>query len=382
MNFMSGLFNSTILDVAVGLIFVYLLFAIICTTVNEWIAGIFNIRSKNLKTAIEQLLDGQTGKDPKTGQEISDASWFLKQFYEHPLIVGMHQGGQKSGVHPAYIPSRTFATAVMDIATPGHTGAINFQELEDGIKNDLPPGDVQQTLLAVIQNADQDIAKAQRNIEDWFDDTMQRVGGWYKRRTQLWTFCVAAVLTVTANADTVRIVHVLWKNPTVRAKIVASANTPPRPNPSPDNTGRGTGANPGAKPDDAKPNPQAAAAPSGTSAPAPNAAGNVNAGVPPANSAGDAGSTANAEAKTPILSDDERDELADVLGWPNEQQTKAEKVEPWRMWSFRVLGWFLTIVAVSLGAPFWFDLLNKIVNLRNAGQKPQTGQQQAESAAH
>ena len=26
--------------------------------------------------------------------------------------------------------------------------------------------------------------------------------------------------------------------------------------------------------------------------------------------------------------------------------------------------------ALSLGAPFWFDLLNKFINLRGAGQKP------------
>jgi hypothetical protein len=33
-------------------------------------------------------------------------------------------------------------------------------------------------------------------------------------------------------------------------------------------------------------------------------------------------------------------------------------------------GWILTAIAVSLGAPFWFGLLQQVVNLRNAGSKP------------
>jgi hypothetical protein len=55
----NGLLGSTTLEVAIGLIFVYLLLAIICTTVNEWIAGILKTRSTTLRSAIQQLLDGQ-----------------------------------------------------------------------------------------------------------------------------------------------------------------------------------------------------------------------------------------------------------------------------------------------------------------------------------
>jgi hypothetical protein len=33
-------------------------------------------------------------------------------------------------------------------------------------------------------------------------------------------------------------------------------------------------------------------------------------------------------------------------------------------------GWILTALAVSLGAPFWFDVLNNFVNLRLSGAKP------------
>ena len=33
-------------------------------------------------------------------------------------------------------------------------------------------------------------------------------------------------------------------------------------------------------------------------------------------------------------------------------------------------GWLLSGIAISMGAPFWFDLLNRVVNVRNAGKRP------------
>ena len=37
-----------------------------------------------------------------------------------------------------------------------------------------------------------------------------------------------------------------------------------------------------------------------------------------------------------------------------------------------VVGWLITALAGMLGAPFWFDLLNKLINIRNAGPKPES----------
>jgi len=46
-----------------------------------------------------------------------------------------------------------------------------------------------------------------------------------------------------------------------------------------------------------------------------------------------------------------------------------------------IFGWLLTMVAVAMGAPFWFDLLNKVMNVRNAGKKPEKGEVQPQSKA-
>jgi hypothetical protein len=289
-----GLLNSTILDVVIGLVFVYLLLALICSTINEWVASGFAIRSTTLAKAIKQMLDRQPGsKDP--------AQTFLEQFYAHPLISGMMPPGEG---HPSYLPSRAFATVVMDITTVKKQGMIAFADLDEGIKG-LPDGDVKTALLALIQNANSDLNVAQKNIEKWFDDTMERASGWYKRRTQLITISIAILLTAMANADTVKIARTLWKSPTVRATLVEKAKS----------------ADPSARTD-------------------------VESGL---------------------------NKLDLVLGWADENICDRSK------WPPRLVGWILTVVALSLGAPFWFDSLNKMMNIRGTGKKPETGAEQAQT---
>jgi hypothetical protein len=177
---------------------------------------------------------------------------------------------------------------------------------------------VRTALLALIQNARGDLGQAQANIESWFDDTMDRASGWYKRRTQETTVVIAVVLTVAINADTISIVRTLWKNPTQRAVLVEQAQKR-----------------------------------SGEEAEETVSVKYENKDKP--------------LQPTSIrkVSKDELDALSGVLGWRKD----TANPDGWG-WTERVLGWFLTMVAVSLGAPFWFDILSKLVNIRNTGKKP------------
>jgi hypothetical protein len=296
-----GFLNSTVLDWAIGIIFVYLLLAIICTTINEWIAGVFGIRSTNLAKAITQLLDAQKGTDP--------TQTFLQEFYAHPLITGMMAPGKNpDAAHPSYLPSRTFATTIIDLVTHAKQGAVTFNDFQQGVQA-LPPGDVRTALLALMRNAAGDLDRAQKNVEEWFDDTMERASGWYKRRTELVTVCIALLLVVGTNADTIRIARILWTNNTDRTVIAEKAKAC-------------------------------------------------------------AENSANMQSKCQELNQNESQTLRSVLSWPSEDESNPE---PWHL---RLLGWFLSVVAISLGAPFWFDLLNKLMNIRNAGKKPAKGDSQ------
>ncbi|MGA7292271.1 MAG: hypothetical protein WBW85_07020 [Terriglobales bacterium] len=319
------MFNSITLDVVIGLVFVYLLLAIMCSTINEWFAGLLKTRASNLSTALKQLLDNQPASS-------SGVTTFLQQFYKHPLISGMQLPGKTTPeqlterAHFAYLSARTFATTIMDLATPQKKGTITYQDLQQGLVA-MPDGDVRTALLALIQNANGDLAKAQKNIENWFDDSMDRASGWYKRQAALITVVIAVFLTVLSNADTIAIVRTLWKNPTDRALLVQKAQN---------RVG-----------EDLQP----------------------TVSVTYANKDNPLQPTAIRKVTT-----DEAKALGDVLGWKRDAPRLSELG-----WLQHLFGWFLTAVAVSLGAPFWFDILNKLINIRNAGKKPPTSDEDSQT---
>jgi hypothetical protein len=285
---MTGVLGSTTLEVAIGLTFLYLLLAIFCTTVNEWIAGVLKTRAGTLKQGIQQLLKGQS---------LVGGNDVLTDFYKHPLMTSIMQDSQ----HPSYLSATTFANVLMDLVTPNQQGSITFTQLEQGIKA-LPDGTVRKTLLALIQNTNADLTKAQRSIEGWFDGAMGRISGQYKRRTQVWTIAIALALTVASNADTLHTARILWTTPAVSSAVVEQAKA------------------------EAARNPQI----------------------------GSAG-----------LSDQQRKALDQMIGWSSVPDTDGLP-----QWAERLFGWLLTAIAVSLGAPFWFDILNKFMNVRNAGRSP------------
>lgn len=300
---MTGLFNSTVLDVAIGLVFVYLLLAILCTAANEWLAAVLKARSKMLNEAITQLL---------SGQDVGNGKSLVSEFYDHPLIKRMMRGKQ----HPTYLSAETFATTITHIIAQdgGPTAALG--ELTDSVAK-LPDGEVKTVLSALLQRSRGDVVAAQKAIEGWFNEAMDRVTGWYKRKTLLWTVIVAVVLTIASNADTVNIARRLWTDPVLRGKVVAEAqNRVKKPPPTVE------------YPD--KDDPTAPTVTEGNS-----------------------------------VSPEERELLSQVLGWQERPWGDSTSV-----WLARLLGWLLTILALSLGAPFWFDMLNKLINIRSAGKSP------------
>lgn len=298
-----GLFNSTVLDVIIGLVFVYLLLSILCTAANEWAAAITRRRGKMLRRGIRQLLQNQpAGSDD-----------FLQAFYKHPLITCLIHDSN----HPTYLAPRTFTAVVTDLLTASKPGTVEFTDLERGTLA-LPDGDVKKCVLALLQRSGQDLETAQTAIEGWFNDAMDRVSGWYKRRTQIWTVVIALALTLIANADTIQISRKLWTDPVLRNAVVEEAKIraqKPRPTISVEYENEDDPTEP---------------------------------------------TVVRNEGNQ--LSGKERELLGELLGWhgPIRQNLHWESL----------LGWLLTVLALSMGAPFWFDMLNKIMNVRFAGKSP------------
>jgi hypothetical protein len=327
------MFGSGILDVAIGLIFIYLLLSIICSAINELIEAWLKKRATDLERGLRELLNDPNG----TG--------LVKRLYEHPLIYGLFKDNYnpnliKKGHYPgksklpSYIPSRNFALALMDIVLPAtpttaaatssgaagatapflaHAAVGPLQTLRNAI-NKIGNPRVEQALMTLVDAAGDDVINARENIETWYNSTMERVGGWYKRRVQRTIFLLGIGVAIAVNADTITISTSLSYDQALRNSLVSAAQ------------------------EYAKNQPQ-------------------------------------------NLSDNPKERVKENLeeirkfglpvGWnkadPRTIPTTAVD------WTMKVIGWLLTAIAISLGAPFWFDLLNKFMGARSTikpRQKP------------
>ena len=150
---------SSIIELTIGLIFVYILLSLVCSSLNEIIAHITRLRARTLKKGIERLLTDEN---------------IRQDFFAHPLIKSLSvKDSTVEKVKLSYIPSRSFAMALIDIVTPKDSKSTgrDFAKLREEIENIQIP-DLQKALLALFDAAEGKIETARKNVEDWFDDAM------------------------------------------------------------------------------------------------------------------------------------------------------------------------------------------------------------------
>jgi hypothetical protein len=294
------------LDVGIGLIVLFLVVSTVCSAVREGIEMLLKTRAAYLERGIRELLDDPHGRG------------LAKSLFDHPLISGTFLGSyvprpleKKLWVLangrglPSYVAASRVAQALLDIAG---RGAVTDEVSSDPASAPLTVSSIRARLLNVqslrvrrvllhaLDASRGDLEQAKKFLEDWFNDAMERVSGWYKRATQWVVFVIAVVVSVGMNIDSLAVAKHLYRDEAARSAAVASA---------------GVITSQGKPPtaEEAKKTLEALELPVGWS-----------------------------DGKLP----------KDGLGWLN-----------------RLGGWAITALAATLGAPFWFDVLNKVMVIRS-----------------
>ena len=312
------MFGSEMLDVIISLIFVYLLLSLICSALREGIETWLKQRAVYLEHGIRELLHDRTGEG------------LTKMLYNHPLIFSLFQGDYepdrakkkkflpvRSNL-PTYIPAKNFTMALLDIAAHGPVTAdsttqqtLAQQSTLAGLRDTVAKIDnpyVKRALLSAVNSAQDSVDQAIANIEDWYDSAMERVSGWYKRQTQVILFVVGLILTILLNVNTITIAQSLAQDDTLREVVVAQAQA----------------------------------------------------------YAHEPGSTL--EKPDFKQAYEKLDQLSLPVGWSNGWLGVRPGTQAAGVWDYvfvPLLGWLMTAFAVSFGAPFWFDLLNKFMVIRS-----------------
>jgi len=336
------------LSVAIGIVLIYLLLSVIASYIQEWIATLLNLRAGFMVNAIQLLLNPSAPKldglqQIKAGLDMGEKLWaqrwsvsakpfsamisnemsgnILSVFYAHPIIKTLSVPGKL----PSYIAARDFSNTLFDMVLRcGSDSATPPAQFLDDLKTGLqqiPNDDLRTALTPYVlaaESAEQDlerrVALTRDNIEAWFNSTMERATGWYRRRMQWIAIGLGLLIAVLINADTISITQTLWRDAALRQSISDAAAAYIQT----ENT---------LKADEAITQLETLNLPIGWS-----------------------GKLADNNPASP-------NNPQDIPVLPHEIFLK-------------VSGLLITGLAISHGSSLWFDLLGKLVNLRGAGPKP------------
>ena len=351
---------TVIIQVAIGVMLVWILLAMITSSIADWISQLFKWRATLLEESIRNIL-----VDDKLAE----------QFYTHPLIKALHTAG--GARKPAEIPDRQFASVVFDMLikagskesvvdknkgiyenlrasveklkqleenapakkpaqTPGFWQKImgifsrpkkKIVEAEpkdlSNISVEVHPNNmsslavVLDTLWIDLEKGDEEMGQARKRLETWFDDAMTRLGGAYKRKAQISSLIIGVMLALVINADSLAIANKLWTEPLVREAVVAQADKFQLP-------------------------------------------------------ADQQGQTPQAQATAYI---NQLQGLSLPLGWtPDNIPAKLNQDGTVNKnfggsWALKFGGILLSGIAAAQGAPFWFDIMRKLLNFHPGGSE-------------
>lgn len=263
------------------------------------------------------------------------ASQLTKDVTGHALVREL----SPSITMPSYVPARSFALALVEVLRSGSQGPV-FSAIEQKVAQ-LPAGPAKQSLTAILTEAAGDLDAFKARVETWYHDSMDRLSGVYKRFTQYLAFWMGFVLAVMLNVSAIEVGRGLWIDDAVREAVVGAAERHIR---------------------------------------------QVELAQPEA----DAGAQEELGERLQRARQEIRDTTAALqalplpIGWGSLPGRWEDVGNDWKDWPgylrypfgygglliSLLLGWLITGLAVSLGAPFWFDVLKTFLSIRASGPKP------------
>ncbi|MDR6570422.1 hypothetical protein PV783_11790 [Chitinophaga sp. CC14] len=360
------MFSNLAIDVALGLIFIYLLYSLLASVVQELVARIFNSRARLLTKGLRRMLEEDDhSKDLGWFGKFTFFNWFyelgwsvvyffepfrknpfLKKFYSTPSIRNLGENSATS--RPAYISPQIFSQTMVHLlrgSVQEHKGT-DAQAIKAALTHNylhLVP-DTREHLLQLFEDAGHNTAAFRINMEGWFNETMTRASGWYRKQTQTWLLCMGIAIAALFNVDSIAIARILMKDKNVRSQMVQLA---------------------------------ASRAPGYTA---------ITDTLIRKNVLHKDSAFFRADTSVRILVSDtsllgvyallrsDAGDAANVLGISRACVTdttgghitmRCGYTHPFQQNGWLVFaGWCITALAISLGAPFWFDLLGKVVKFR------------------
>ena len=305
-----------VLSLAIGMITVYLVLALSVTAFNEAIAALLSSRGKWLRRGVASLFSNQARDHGNMA--------IACKVYDSPYIAYLQRG---SRFLPSYLPAWNLLQGMLEAASTTRNRALStLDDLREAAK-DLPEGSpIRVGLENLLAAGDTTVEDFQKRYQAWFATFEAQVMAWYRQKTQLVIGGLSVLVVLSMNVDTLQLVNQLATDPKVRESLAEQGSQLAR------------------QPDLAAANAALPAASQPTaSQPA------LLAAVETVQQR-----SASLNASGLKLGWSERD-------WRSTWQSPLSAIE-------KLVGLLLSAFAVSMGAPFWFDLLKSLVLIRSVGK--------------
>jgi hypothetical protein len=208
--------NSTILDVAIGLVFTFLAMSLAVSAIVEAVASATKWRSNMLLQGVKDLLNDASFKG------------LALEVYNHALVNPMDSGTASTETdlehRPSYIEPSQFAGALMDVLTIGQNLTSDIKQRITAKVTDLQ---LRSFLTGLVDRTGGDPVKFQSGVAEWFENAMNRLSGTYKRKTQIWTFAIALTMAGLMNVSSIHVGRELWLRPMLARTISSNPNLKP-----------------------------------------------------------------------------------------------------------------------------------------------------------
>ena len=250
-----------LLDVAIGLTFLFVILGLFLTIFQELTASLLGTRSRNLKALIRNLIaEGSNSAQDQPLKELihhrlikqilpPEISKLWPSEWIRNLALYFFDKEDKEKF-PSYISPERFTTIIIDLVARAKGGKIEDQpaaplvsapaskpatgkDLLDSFRSRvdaLPDGALKDNLLTLLndivvpkKDAQLQLDAIRAAISKWFNDSVDRAAGWYKRRTQSFVFAYALLLAIVLNIDTVHVARTLHDDPVLGSAIVDQA---------------------------------------------------------------------------------------------------------------------------------------------------------------
>ena len=216
--------------------------------------------------------------------------------------------------NPAYLPPSAFVLALLDLVRPAQAAQRAEQgDAADAASTQPAESNLMNVLKVLERETKGDAAKLQADLEAWFNGQMDRVTGSYRRWAKRLAIPIALMISFGFNIDTIAVARSVYTDGPVRSAVLDVA-----------------------------------------------ASGAI---CPPVTN-GRAVSTDCLDTTIAGLR-----ELKLPVGWSRQRFAEVRAMDFWQVVT-KLFGLLLTTAAASLGAPFWFDQLNRLGSLRNVGTRP------------